>query len=243
MLIRKLAQGAVLWILGVFVFSAAGMASGYESFAFQNSYAASVPANVSYAGLPSDFVPGAMWDPVTGQATYSALATYSGENAWTTSVADGFDACMLAGNRFACNNLGGQANSASVTSPNPFVPDGPSPSPLNLAPPAPPSSIPEPAIIQKPFANLDLEGNPISPYSSPAYVDYESKTITFMGEWEKELDGTYLYVAPNINPGYFHCGWHIVTLSNVPEPSAFLLLAAGALAFGLARLRNCIRQS
>ena len=57
MLIRKLAQGAVLWVLGVLVFSGRGMANGYESFAFQNSYAASVPVNVSYAGVPSDFVP------------------------------------------------------------------------------------------------------------------------------------------------------------------------------------------
>ena len=89
---------------------------------------------------------------------------------------------MLVGNRFAGDNLAGKANAAAVTSPNPLVADGPSPSPLNLAPTAPPSSIPEPVIVQKPFANLDLEGNPLSPNSSPAYVDYETKTITFIAK-------------------------------------------------------------
>ena len=61
---RKFARGFVFCVLGAFVFSAAGMAYGYESFAFQNFYAASVPASVSYAGLPSSFVPEVAWDPV-----------------------------------------------------------------------------------------------------------------------------------------------------------------------------------
>jgi hypothetical protein len=249
MLITKSVRGAVLCLVGVVAFSVTEAAYGYESFAFQSLSAANRPAADSYAGLPANLTP-MTWDPATGLAYYSGLAAGKNENADETSIAGSLAACKLIGSRFDGKSLVGSSDLAAATHLNPFVIHGRSQSPMNLAPAALPAHISKPQLISVPSArNVDFWGNPIPSidYSSPDYIDYESKKITFIGKWKRHADGTYTYEMPVIRPGYYHSNYTPQTFSYslnspTPEPSTWVLLAAGVLGFGVARIRKSIHR-